>query len=710
MDEVLGAKILEVRCSESDIEEGEILSPKSSLNALRKQSAEKSEFNEWLNVLNSGVKQHHSVNDKSNLDNRVSWAKEIEGNNRSIATEIEKECNKEVTNNNGIALKIPETDFEDVSDEIEYWRFVVVCYILGASPPQHVMEGFLKRIWGRQGIDRIVVMGNGIYMVRCDNQEVQGRILEEECHFFHDKPLVVQSWKPDIDWSKKNIDKVPIWVELHGLDVKYWGARSLRKIVGVIGTFMKLEDSQRNNLLYAKVLVEVCIDQDFPDVILFRNEHGQIVEQKVYYAWKPIKCTSCNGYGHKYEQCHKPKKVQQVRKTWVVKQSNNDPVRQSVRSQEGKKEQHGGIQVMDAQLNISQAQKQVVDTRKTNGEEITSTEINNSFALLSEATTDELFYEVETNVIEEMQGGLNRRDKQLEVKHFISRQNVALFGLLETKVQGFRDCVQFCGVNDIKQAGRFFTWNNKQEGFQRVFSKIDRVMANNEWLEAFENGLVTYLPEGEYDHCPGVLCIHKESSGKKPFRFFNMWVYRDGFMELVKDVWQRPMNGCKMFQVTQKLKIMKAELKKFNREGFSDIQAQAHHAYNQMIMKQNIAHEQLREVASIEEERKATEDYKRAQARYLSFLKQKAKERWIEKGDDNTKLFHQSIKARRQQNKIYAILDNGGQWLNEEHQIKEDFVSFYDGLLGTKMGERCTIHQQIIRRGHVLSDEQQSLL
>ncbi|XP_048491131.1 uncharacterized protein LOC125492556 [Beta vulgaris subsp. vulgaris] len=265
------------------------------------------------------------------------------------------------------------------------------------------------------------------------------------------------------------------------------------------------------------------------------------------------------------------------------------------------------------------------------------------------------------------------------------------------EVQGFRDCVQFCGVNDIKQAGRFFTWNSKQEGFQRVFSKIDRVMANNEWLEAFENGLVTYLPDGEYDHCPGVLCIHKESSRKKPFRFFNMWVYGDGFMEFVKDVWQRPVNGCKMFQVTQKLKIMKAELKKFNREGFSDIQAQAHHAYNQMIMKQNIAHEQLREVASIEEERKATEDSKRAQARYLSFLKQKAKERWIEKGDDNTKLFHQSIKARRQQNKIYAILDNEGQWLNEEHQIKEAFVSFYDGKLGTKMGERCTIHQQIIR-------------
>lgn len=51
-----------------------------------------------------------------------------------------------------------------------------------------------------------------------------------------------------------------------------------------------------------------------------------------------------------------------------------------------------------------------------------------------------------------------------------------------------------------------------------VFFKIDRVMANNEWMDVFENGVVTYLPEGEYDHCVGVICIHKEVGGRKLFR------------------------------------------------------------------------------------------------------------------------------------------------------------------------------------------------
>lgn len=49
------------------------------------------------------------------------------------------------------------------------------------------------------------------------------------------------------------------------------------------------------------------------------------------------------------------------------------------------------------------------------------------------------------------------------------------------EVSEFRECVAQCRVVDIKQAGRYFTWTNKQEGENHVFSKLDRVMANAEW-------------------------------------------------------------------------------------------------------------------------------------------------------------------------------------------------------------------------------------
>lgn len=229
-----------------------------------------------------------------------------------------------------------------------------------------------------------------------------------------------------------------------------------------------------------------------------------------------------------------------------------------------------------------------------------------------------------------------------------------------SEVQEFRNCTLKCDLTDIKQAGRFYTWNNKQEGCQRVYSKIDRVMANTEWLDQYENAMVTYLPEGEYDHCPGLVCVHKEMKGRKPFRFFNMWVEGPGYMEMVKDVWQRDVSGCKMYQVTQKLKMLKTRLKKFNQEGYSDVQVQAHKAFTHMMTMQDKAHECISDSTHIVAERQAVAEYKKAQEIYLSFLRQKAKERWIDKGDDNTKLFHQSIRERRTCNKIYAIQKNTG--------------------------------------------------
>lgn len=39
----------------------------------------------------------------------------------------------------------------------------------------------------------------------------------------------------------------------------------------------------------------------------------------------------------------------------------------------------------------------------------------------------------------------------------------------------FKNC-----VSDLKYKGCFFTWNNKQEGANRIFCKLDRVLCNEE--------------------------------------------------------------------------------------------------------------------------------------------------------------------------------------------------------------------------------------
>ena len=137
--------------------------------------------------------------------------------------------------------------------------------------------------------------------------------------------------------------------------------------------------------------------------------------------------------------------------------------------------------------------------------------------------------------------------------------------------------------------------------------------------------------------------------------------------------------------MTQKLKRLKGELKKINREGFLDIQIRATQAYQDLIHIQNLMHTDPGNTKYSKKEKAATEEYRRTLDTYLSFLRQKSKATWIDKGDDNTRLFHQSIKARRYANKIHSIRDGSGEWVNTGEKVDEAFVKYYTELLGKQL-------------------------
>lgn len=56
-------------------------------------------------------------------------------------------------------------DMDDVIDEIHFWETFVVCFVMGANPPLHVIEGYVKRIWENKMIDKIDMIRKGVFVV-----------------------------------------------------------------------------------------------------------------------------------------------------------------------------------------------------------------------------------------------------------------------------------------------------------------------------------------------------------------------------------------------------------------------------------------------------------------------------------------------------------------------------------------------------------------
>lgn len=95
-------------------------------------------------------------------------------------------------------------------------------------------------------------------------------------------------------------------------------------------------------------------------------------------------------------------------------------------------------------------------------------------------------------------------------------------------------CAIDCGLQDLQFTGKYYTWNNAHHEGQQVFSKIDRVLTNQEWLNVFLESGAHFLLENISDHSPAVVKFFNMKLGPRPFKYSNMWSTADNFIETVQ--------------------------------------------------------------------------------------------------------------------------------------------------------------------------------
>ncbi|XP_074314351.1 uncharacterized protein LOC141649565 [Silene latifolia] len=209
----------------------------------------------------------------------------------------------------------------------------------------------------------------------------------------------------------------------------------------------------------------------------------------------------------------------------------------------------------------------------------------------------------------------------------------------------FNQCIATCGVTDIHATGAFYTWNNKQDPLHRKYSRLDRFMVNQAWMDIFSDMMAHFHHEGLLDHNPCTVSDIKLGGRKNAsFKYFNMWSLTPSFTSIVSNDWGKSYNGTKMFCIVKKLKSLKGALKALNRESYSDIENKASMAIQNLeSIQQQLIHDptssdllsqEMELLASVRDLTKARD----------SFLSKKAKTQWLEDGDSNTAYFHGAIK------------------------------------------------------------------
>ncbi|GJW60133.1 putative RNA-directed DNA polymerase [Tanacetum coccineum] len=252
---------------------------------------------------------------------------------------------------------------------------------------------------------------------------------------------------------------------------------------------------------------------------------------------------------------------------------------------------------------------------------------------------------------------------------------------LDITMREFKECVETMEVMDVQRTGLQFTWNQKPKGKDGMLRKLDRVLANLEFLDSFVGAHAVFKPYRISDHSPSVLSIPSRVKEKpKPFKFFNVVLLDDRFKDMVRNGWLAQVSGFYMFRVVKKLKGLKKPIRKLMYDK-GNLHANVVRLREELDKVQTDLDNDPSNLSLREKEAATVVAFNEALLMEEKFLKQKAKITWLREGDSNTAYFHKVVKSRVSRSRIDVVTDaNGAVYHNND--VAKAFINHYEVFLG----------------------------
>lgn len=140
-------------------------------------------------------------------------------------------------------------------------------------------------------------------------------------------------------------------------------------------------------------------------------------------------------------------------------------------------------------------------------------------------------------------------------------------------MQLFKEAIDECGFIDIGYKGSPFTWKIFFRSGDSIWERLDRSLANNEWLIKFGGSSVHHLNCSTFDHSPQWIIpkIIHPTSQEKPFRFEEMWLAKKGCLDTVKAEWDKHIIDNIATSIVPKIERCGSALWRWSSKNFGSI-------------------------------------------------------------------------------------------------------------------------------------------
>ncbi|GAV79608.1 DUF4283 domain-containing protein/zf-CCHC_4 domain-containing protein, partial [Cephalotus follicularis] len=166
------------------------------------------------------------------------------------------------------------------------WEHSIVAFLIGKRLPGKNVKEIMEKKWGQVGHFSFHVVGNGVFLVKFDNEHARDWIMDNGPWDIWGYHLSLRKWSKGMSLSSEDYKSVPVWVNT----------------------------TNRYALNFARVCIDMAASSSFPDSIILELEDGSTTTIGVEYPWRPASCTLCKVFDHSNKTC--PRAVQ---REWMPK-------------------------------------------------------------------------------------------------------------------------------------------------------------------------------------------------------------------------------------------------------------------------------------------------------------------------------------------------------------------------------------------------------
>lgn len=225
----------------------------------------------------------------------------------------------------------------------------------------------------------------------------------------------------------------------------------------------------------------------------------------------------------------------------------------------------------------------------------------------------------------------------------------------------FNACIQTLNLRELEMEGRKFTW--VIAGENPTFEKLDRILVSSEWEQKFPLASVQALSRENSDHTPLLLQTGNASfRGKSQrFRFELGWLHRDGFQEMVAEVWNREVRWKDALEKWQnRIRAVRKYLRGWSKHSLGEDRKKKKLITLKLDALDKKSESYMLSTQELEQKSILSFELSKMRRKEELYWAQRAKAGMILQGDDNTKFFHLLANGRYRKTRITQLEQEEG--------------------------------------------------